>query len=66
MLNMQSDVHDAMYKHLAWGIEAISSGGQVSFSCFCCDFEFTYHIVQVPLPNCSTRLGATYCTAAGW
>jgi hypothetical protein len=65
-LNIQSNAHDAMDKCLAWGIEAIPFGGQVSFSCFSCNFEFTYHIVQILLPNCSTGLGATYHTAAGW
>jgi hypothetical protein len=30
---MQCDAHVSMDEHLAWGIEAISSGGQVSFSC---------------------------------
>lgn len=62
---MEGNAHDEMDKHLAWGIEAIRSGGQVSFSRFGCDFEFKYHIVQILLPNCPTRLGATYCTVAG-
>ena len=53
-LNLQTDAHDSMDKHMAWGIEAISSGGQVSFfSVF--DLEFTYHLVQVLLPSCSTE-----------
>ena len=30
-LNLESNAHDSMDKHLAWGIEAKSSGGQVSF-----------------------------------
>ena len=30
-LNLESNAHDSMNKHLAWGIEAISSGGSVSF-----------------------------------
>ena len=33
-LNLQSDAHDSMDKRLAWGIEAIPSGGQVSFFWF--------------------------------
>ncbi len=32
-LNLETNAHDSMDKHLAWGIEAISSGSQVS-SCF--------------------------------
>ena len=53
-LNLQTDAHDSMDKHMAWGIEAIASGGQVSFfSVF--DLEFTYHLVQVLLPSCSTE-----------
>ena len=54
-LNLQSDAHDSMDKRLAWGIEAIPSGGQVSFFGFGCDLEFTYHLVQVLLPSCSTK-----------
>jgi hypothetical protein len=33
-LNLESNAHDSMRKSLAWGIEAISSGGQVSFVLF--------------------------------
>ena len=33
-LNLQGDADDSMDKHLAWGIEAISSDGQVSFFLF--------------------------------
>lgn len=31
-LNLENNAHDSMDNHLAWGIEAILSGGQVSFS----------------------------------
>ena len=64
-LNMESNTHDAMDKHLAWGIEAKFSGSQVNFSCFDWDFEFTYRIVQVLLSSCSTGLGVAHCTVAG-
>ena len=30
-LNLETNTHDSIDKHLAWGIEAISSGDQVSF-----------------------------------
>ncbi len=33
-LNLEGNAHDSMDKHLAWGIEATSSGGQVSFFLF--------------------------------
>jgi len=33
-LNLESNAHDSMDKSLAWGIEAISSGGQVIFFLF--------------------------------
>jgi hypothetical protein len=66
-LNLESNTHDSMDKHLAWGIEAISSGDddQVSFVCFGCDLEFTHHLVQVLLSSCSTGYGDTLHTAAG-
>ena len=54
-LNLESNAHDSMDMHLAWGIEAIPSGDQVSFFCFDYDLEFTYHLVQVLLPSCSTQ-----------
>ena len=64
-LNLESNAHDSMDKYLAWGIEAIPSGDQVSFFCFGCDLEFTYHLVQVLLPSRSTRYGGTLHSAAG-
>ena len=30
-LNLENNTHDSMDRHLAWGIEAISFGDQVSF-----------------------------------
>lgn len=30
-LSLWSDAYDSMYRYLAWGIEAISLGDQVSF-----------------------------------
>ncbi|KAF8338494.1 hypothetical protein F5887DRAFT_983104 [Amanita rubescens] len=30
-LNLETNAHDSMDKHLAWGIEAISSGGQYKY-----------------------------------
>ena len=30
-LNLESNAHELMDKYLAWGIEAVSSGGQVNF-----------------------------------
>ena len=59
-LNLQSDTHDSMDKFRAWGIEVIFSGDQVCFFWFGCDLEFTYHIVEILLPRCSTGLCAAF------
>ena len=62
-LNLQANAHDSMDKYLAWGIEAISSGGQVSFFGFGCYLEFSYYIVEILLPNSSTRSGVSLYSA---
>ena len=65
-LNLQANAHDSMDKYLAWGIEAISSGGQVIFFFFVLVVIVNSHIiVQLLLPNCSTGLGVTGYTAEG-
>ena len=66
-LNLQSDAHDIMDKYMGWGIEAIPSDDQVIFSFrLDCDLEFTYHIVEILLPNCSTRSIVRHYTAERW
>ncbi|KAF8343254.1 hypothetical protein F5887DRAFT_974072 [Amanita rubescens] len=46
-LNLESNAHDSMDKHLAWGIEAISSGGQ---------YKYYYRIVRPDWRSPTARL----------
>ena len=65
-MNLERNAHELMDKYLAWGIEAIYSGGQVSFFGFGCYLEFSYYIVEILLPNSSTRSGVSLYSAERW
>ena len=65
-LNLEIGAHEIMDKNLAWGIEAIYSNDQVLFFRFACVLVFTYHIVELLLPNCSTGSEVRHYTAKRW